>query len=360
MSDARAIAFLCTDWRRAIILQELAGDDVPETLPAAVQEEYETFGARVDEWRERATIYLVPLVDQAAGALSEDDRVTAASELAMWTASAEVDEEVSGWMPPGDEDEPPAAKRSRATEGSGDSGGTTQAKPKPKPGPKRKTKKDKMTVNVGSKFTPTLLSQYVTAAGESGDGRQKRKRTEQSKVSHSKEWNEINSVQIELPSSLPKTIRDHAGMKAATEVENSLRKLQAEDALDELRTLLITSYGLNSDRRRLAGQKATTRALNALKRKWMQIRVAAGKYRRVRTIMVALGMNEDDETFMPLRREDVKAFAMFTGEEQLGDSKKMPSWIWEKINFLGAQGEGKVREYCIEGTLVWISSANSY
>ncbi len=64
------------------------------------------------------------------------------------------------------------------------------------------------------------------------------------------------------------------------------------------------------------------------------------------------GMDENDETFLPLRREDVKAFAMFTGEEQLGDSKKMPSWIWEKINFLSAQGDGKVREYCIEGTQV--------
>lgn len=344
MSVAGAAAFVCTDGRRAILLQELSGDDVPETLPAAVQEEYETFGTRVDEWRVRATIYLVPLVDQAVGALSEDERVAAASELAMWTVSAEVDEEVSGWMPPGDEDETPAAKRQRGAEGAGDSGKT---KAKPKPRPRRKTKTGKMTANVGSKFTPTLLSQYVPAASESA--RQKRKRTGESKISHSKEWEEINSVQIELPSSLSKTIRDHAGMKAATEVEFSLRKLQAEDALDELRTLLITSYGLNSDRRRLAGQKATTRALNALKRKWMQIRVAAGKYRRVRTIMLALGMDEKDGTFLPLRREDVKAFAMFTGEEQLGDSKKMPSWIWEKINFLSAQGEGKVREYCIEG-----------
>ncbi|KAF7796946.1 hypothetical protein EIP86_008132 [Pleurotus ostreatoroseus] len=326
---------------KAMLLQELASEDTPEVLPAAIQEEYDTFGPRVDSWRERAVVYLSPLVDQAAETLSEAERSAAAAELADWGVSGQVDEEVSVWLPDGEEYDTRALKRRRVTPESEDEAKGTNTK---------RRRKAKVTTSIGTKFTMTMLSSYSKTAGGSGA---KRKRSGDSgKVRHNKAWKDVNSVQIELPSSHHALVREHEALKGAIEVEKQLRKLQAQDALDDLRTLLITSYGLNADRKRLTGQKMTTRATHALKRKWMQIRVAAGKYRRVRIILVKLGMPEDDKEFLPLRREDVKAYIVLAGGEQLGDSTKLPSWIWEKLSYLRKQGNGKIQDYCVEATRV--------
>lgn len=338
-----------------MLLQELCGDNIAETLPTALQEDYTKFGERVEAWREKAVMFLAPMVDEAASALSEEERGVAAEALETEVAFAEMDEEVAEWMPI-EENEERSGKRQRGEAGEAvevEGKGKTVAK-KTARGTTAKQGRRKiglMPAEGTATSTPTMLSQYsgVKRTREEAD---RASGLGKSKKRYSEEWHAINDIKIELPSSYHESIREHKAVEGAVKIENSLRRLQAADALDSLRMLLITSYGLNADRRKLAGQKHMTRALNALKRAWMQIRVKAGQYRRVRQILVKLGMAEDDNTLRPLRREDVKAFIVISGEEHLGDSKKMPSWIWENINFLDKGGEGKVQEYCIEGERV--------
>ncbi len=130
-------------------------------------------------------------------------------------------------------------------------------------------------------------------------------------------------------------------MKAAVEIERRLREIEAQDSLDDLRTQLITSYGLQAKKKDVRGQRRTTRAYGAIQRKWKSIQAAAAAYRRTRTALLALGMSESDPRFRILKKEDVKAFTVFSADQQLGDSKKCvkPSWIWEDLSFVDAQGD---------------------
>lgn len=160
---------------------------------------------------------------------------------------------------------------------------------------------------------------------------------------------ELLATRIDLPSSVHRIIRKHPAMKAAVDMEMGLREHQAHDALDDLRTQLITSAGMRQKKQEVSGQNRTTRAAGAIIRKNKAVQAAAASYRRARGALLALGMSTKDEEFRELRKEDVKAFTVLAEEQLLGDSKKSPSWIWENLEFIDARGEGAVKEYFEEG-----------
>lgn len=160
---------------------------------------------------------------------------------------------------------------------------------------------------------------------------------------------ELLAIRIALPSSLHPIIRNHPALRVAVAMEQGLREHQALDALDDLRTQLITSAGMRKKKQEVSGQKRITRAAAAIIRKNKAVQNAAAEYRRARTALLALGMSADHDEFRELKKEDIRAFTVLIEEQVLGDSKKFPSWIWENLEFINARGEGAVKEYFEEG-----------
>ncbi|KIP12369.1 hypothetical protein PHLGIDRAFT_113846 [Phlebiopsis gigantea 11061_1 CR5-6] len=153
----------------------------------------------------------------------------------------------------------------------------------------------------------------------------------------SAEWHEVNAMAIILPSSCDRRLLDDESMKGVKDVETELRKGQGHHALDLLRTHLITSYSTQEEAKQRSsrakkGHAATTRFGSRIANKKRDIRTAADLYRRVRRALVALGVTNDQD-FKPLRQSDCKPFTVSTAD-QLGDSKKQPSWIWQRLKFL--------------------------
>lgn len=78
--------------------------------------------------------------------------------------------------------------------------------------------------------------------------------------------------------------------------------------------------------------------------------------------MLALGMSSDDLEFRPLQRGDVKAFKMYSADEELailregrraglGKSRKAPSWLWERWDFIQSSSAPEFKTYFEEGEL---------
>ncbi|KAH9921091.1 hypothetical protein B0H21DRAFT_660461, partial [Amylocystis lapponica] len=71
-----------------------------------------------------------------------------------------------------------------------------------------------------------------------------------------------------------------------------------------------------------------------IRRKQAAVKTAAEVYRRARRALLTLGMEENDQTYRPLRPEDLRPFVLRMEEQQRGDSKKAPSWIWGDFSFV--------------------------
>lgn len=133
-------------------------------------------------------------------------------------------------------------------------------------------------------------------------------------------------------------VQDQACLRTAVEVEVGLRKGQANDALDDLRTHLITNEVVNANikkrsKRAKEGKAMTTRHVHTIIAKSENILVAAGEYRRAYRALVALKAPLGDE-FKPLPPQAVRPFVTSGEDQRLGDSKAQPSWIWQNLRFL--------------------------
>ncbi|KIP01467.1 hypothetical protein PHLGIDRAFT_123325 [Phlebiopsis gigantea 11061_1 CR5-6] len=173
---------------------------------------------------------------------------------------------------------------------------------------------------------------------------QKRKRKiygHRTKEPSSHLWSKVNDAVVLLPSSYVPAIRSRQCLQLATHTELELRKAQAANALDLLRTHLITSYSFEKNIKKRApsgatGHKVITRNKSAAFQKRDDINLAADAYRRSHKALVALGlMNSVD--FRTLDQKDVRPFVVRTSDQQLGDSKSQPSWIWQKLQFLSTK-----------------------
>lgn len=84
---------------------------------------------------------------------------------------------------------------------------------------------------------------------------------------------------------------------------------------------------------------------------------AANVYRRARAALVNSGMKEDDKTYRPLNREDLRPFIVYEEDRRLGDSKKTAdSWIWQSLGFIDGENLDKnVTEYITESELLFLT-----
>ncbi|OBZ68116.1 hypothetical protein A0H81_12011 [Grifola frondosa] len=142
-------------------------------------------------------------------------------------------------------------------------------------------------------------------------------------------WDEINAINIELPSAYSPLVLAHPSMRALVDLERQVRQGQANDALADTRTHLITAFSFRYQRRNVSGQIQNTRAMRKIQRK--QQATCVDRLRQV-----------DDACYRVLKTTDVVPFAMYTEEEQLGDSRKTPSWIWEDFTALQSRWHEEV------------------
>ena len=161
------------------------------------------------------------------------------------------------------------------------------------------------------------------------------------------------SIQIPLPSSCPADVQKRDCLRAAVLIEISLRKKQADSALDLLRSHLITSYSFREQAKKnkkkaQTGRNYDLRSQSKMIAKNKNVRRAAAEYRRQHAALKTLGASDDD--YPELAPTDVKAFTVRTQDQELGDSKKGPSWIWQKVEFVSADKlSAKFVEYTEKG-----------
>ncbi|KAI0063770.1 hypothetical protein BV25DRAFT_1767553, partial [Artomyces pyxidatus] len=171
--------------------------------------------------------------------------------------------------------------------------------------------------------------------------------------SKSPAWHAINDIVIDLPTSRgPKTIA-HVALRKAVEAEMELRKGEANDALDDLRAQIITNYGWRHEKKKnVKGVKRATKANRAIQLKQKAIDHAANRYRRARSCLISLGMDQKDPTYRVLRQHDKVSFNVFHTDDKPSSAKarnsKLPSWIWGDSSFVAKMGPGAVRNFCDE------------
>ncbi len=175
-------------------------------------------------------------------------------------------------------------------------------------------------------------------------------------------WQEIYAVSIPLPSSFDALLLERPAVASLVSWEKKVREGQANDALSDLRTNLVTAEMLKIKKLDATGKASTTRMGKKIRRQNDQVVAAADDYRRARLALTSLGMRDDDPLFRPLRKADVVGFTMSTVTQQLGESRKAPSWIWEDFSFADRPDDVDHQEFFAEGSYtcsprVWMLTA---
>ncbi|KAI1787177.1 hypothetical protein LXA43DRAFT_896623 [Ganoderma leucocontextum] len=156
---------------------------------------------------------------------------------------------------------------------------------------------------------------------------------------------ELEESAILLPSSYHKLVRDHVGMKTALDTERKLREGLAAEALDKLRLHLTTHQALELRRKQVSGVINNTEVDRRLADKRFATDRAKYAYRKHRHLLRVLGMAENDSKFKPLRDQDCYAFAITAAEHRLGDSHRLPSWIWGDFSYITKVANGDIRNF---------------
>ena len=164
-------------------------------------------------------------------------------------------------------------------------------------------------------------------------------------------------IDIVLPSSCERGVWKHDGMQELREIEVKLRAGQANDALNLLRTELITSYAFTQERRTLTGRGQELRSMTQALKKLQGVRRAAAAYRRAYSALSNLGWIElpgnapdpgEEPEYRELNWSDVVPLVIEVEAQKLGDSKKGPSWIWYNLKFID-NNDMDFRAVCIDG-----------
>ena len=140
-------------------------------------------------------------------------------------------------------------------------------------------------------------------------------------------------------------------MHKAVEYERALRQGYATETLDNLRMHLTTHATLRARHQQASGVKENTKWDRRLAAKRDAINQAKERYRKLRCILLLLGMAEEDQTFKPLTESDCRAFTVLDIERKPGDSRKLPSWIWGDFSFVEKTTADDVDKFLIGSEL---------
>ena len=139
----------------------------------------------------------------------------------------------------------------------------------------------------------------------------------------------VQTFDLHLPSSL---VGNHVVRKNFLETEWRLRFAHAEEALNDLRSLLLMrSMMWNLKERHMRGQQQQTRSQTLLEGVGRRIRAAAERYRRIREAMVllAIPLHESawEKVFLSLDKSDIVGLTSMDETNQSEGRRKL-TWIW--------------------------------
>ena len=165
----------------------------------------------------------------------------------------------------------------------------------------------------------------------------------------SEAWLEIYALSIPLPSTYDARILSKKEMEVAALRERQFRESEANDALNDLRTHLITTEAI-----KMRGFSANRKASSARTREKIahthgDVDFAANRYRRARLALLALGVSPDAPMFKPLLAADKKAFHLGSSRETLGSSREDTSWIWDSLTFANERSDIRFEQFFSEG-----------
>ncbi|TBU31114.1 hypothetical protein BD311DRAFT_657411 [Dichomitus squalens] len=185
----------------------------------------------------------------------------------------------------------------------------------------------------------------ITVATTAAGGKKKRKNESRAQKALNAMADELADLGVALPSTYHSKIRQHPDMRQAVQTELALREGQADEALDELRLHIATFESLEKRKRQGSGIRHNTVLDGRLQKKRQAQHRAKDRYRALRDIMLVLGMPNDHKKFRILNDEDLRAFTLTTVEQQLGDSYRLPSWIWGDFSFVNQVKAGEMRSF---------------
>ena len=127
--------------------------------------------------------------------------------------------------------------------------------------------------------------------------------------------------------------------------ERKLREGVANEALNKLRLHLTTYQALELRRKNVSGVIQNTEVDRRLSEKRLATDRAKHDYRENRYLLRVLGMPEDDATFKPLEDRHCYAFAITAAEHRIGDSHRLPSWIWGDFSYVAEVQGPDIRKF---------------
>ena len=135
----------------------------------------------------------------------------------------------------------------------------------------------------------------------------------------------------DIPLFLPSQIIDIITDRNLLNYEWEFRYAQADETLGDLRGLiLLRSHMYKSKGKHSRGQKQQTRSMNLLSRVEERIKATAGKYRKIRSALVALSVPllqfAWKDTFRTL--EDSDLIGLTSMDDSSSEGWKRLTWIW--------------------------------
>lgn len=167
------------------------------------------------------------------------------------------------------------------------------------------------------------------------------------------------NIPLFLPSAMPPEIRSTTEMKKICEMELSLRKAAADDALCEIRKgrrNLMKLWKYKKINVSGTGNRPNTRMLTVYKRMDYKIERAAHKYRRSRTALLALDPDGAwKENLKELRNEDIRGPGKDPDDTKTSNGRYDESWIW-MVQKNEAVAENEEREFIDDMRVEWVKS----
>lgn len=314
------------------------------TSPRRRGELVQAFEDRLAAWHKEEEIYLKPWVSQSIADLGED-----VSEEYSALGGEPIDINGTEWGEPLDiyEDAEDEDEDADETTSSPESKGKRKARSEPQGDDTEKHKKSRKR---RTKASTRPSAEPSDIPDDDDDNLLER----------------VQRVKIALPSTFKKTVREHSSLAVALRIEHRMWERFAIHNLDEVRAHLITAFGAAAVKKMVSNQTLSTRAHNAIKHKWKLVYTAANIYRQSRKKLLILGLADNDPHLRELRRTDLRAFTAFTAEEDMvlrdkqkkkGSDKergrnRMPSWIWEKWDFIQKGSSPELKEFFLEGEYI--------
>ncbi|KAH9910254.1 uncharacterized protein BXZ73DRAFT_83815, partial [Epithele typhae] len=150
-------------------------------------------------------------------------------------------------------------------------------------------------------------------------------------------FKEVSNADIALPSSFHEAVLKQTPAASLVAAEIKVRRDEAREALDEVRSALILSFSVKLSKKHARSKRVRKEISSTMGSARGDVQAAANKYRRVVKCLLRLGVPLDDPAVHPLEENDLKAMVV----SAQGDR----SWIWDSLSVVDKAGTAAHQRY---------------